>query len=91
MRTLFVGGDYDGEWIDISSGVEYMILPRKIKTGRIDFMTGESEISFSLQTIEYKLEQLYEKDMRFFVMAHRNGKRALIEELINGYRKPKQE
>ncbi len=86
MKTLFIGGDHDGEWIDIAEGCKAIRMPRKV----------EFVACCSAPVTEAQLEHhLYERQMladmltRHYVFVCVGSKGGVIQQLLAGYRTAK--
>jgi len=81
---LFVGGDYDGEVIDVDTSHEYFMMPSKIK---VPFPTiGNSTTMHSYSSLSYKREVFADSDQEHAVYMIGDVARPM-RTLLNGYAK----
>ncbi len=81
MKTLFVGGPWDGRRVEVNPAMKTFQVSAPVLTS----MPVPEEASI----FEYRRERLIERGRDFTVMFY-GGNKSLIGTLINGYKTPQE-
>lgn len=84
MKTLFIGGQEDGNWHDIPEERDYWKVPEKMEVPT--YIGGPSVSKATFRVFLYKRERLLGKDYREHSVMMLNSDEDLIAMLISGYR-----
>lgn len=92
MKTLFVGGSYDGETHDVEPLMDMIQMPIRVDPDEVDYALGPKACNKVVMAECYKREILASSERRYSVyVLMSDDKVDLIERLLQGYRRASNE